>query len=188
MPELLHQFITEHARRTPGAPALLFKNETVSYGSLQEEIGITANGFLSLGIKAGERVAVYLPKQPETVYGIFGALCAGASFVPINPLLKPRQVAYILGDCNVRVLITSSQRLKLLEDILEACPDLHTVVVTEDTVPALQGATRQSLISWHELHAEPGADALGVPHTRIDTDMAAILYTSGSTGKPKGVV
>ncbi|MBE9539070.1 MAG: acyl-CoA ligase (AMP-forming), exosortase A system-associated [Proteobacteria bacterium] len=188
MPELLHQSISEHARHTPDATALLFKKESISYAQLQDEVSAAATGLLALGINAGERVAVYLPKQPETVYGIFGALCAGASFVPINPLLKPRQVAYILSDCNVRVLITSGQRLKLLEDILEACPDLHTVVVAEDTVPTLEGKTGQTLIPWNELHAEPGTGAQLVPHCRIDTDMAAILYTSGSTGQPKGVV
>ncbi len=85
----------------------------------------------------GERVAVYLPKQPETVFGLFGAAAAGACFVPVNPLLKPRQVAYILAHCNVRVLITSGQRLKLLEEVLADCPDLHTVVVVEEQPPEL---------------------------------------------------
>ena len=126
MPELLHQFIAEHAQSTPDAAALLFKKETISYGQLQANVSATAAGLLALGIEPGERVAVYLPKQPETVYGLFGAVAAGASFVPVNPLLKPRQVAYILADCNVRVLITSSQRLKLLEGILADCPELHT--------------------------------------------------------------
>jgi long-subunit acyl-CoA synthetase (AMP-forming) len=144
-----------------------------------------ANGLLALGVATGERVAVYLPKQPETVFGLLGAAAAGACFVPVNPLLKPRQVAYILTHCNVRVLITSGQRLKLLEEVLTDCPDLHTVVVVEDSPPELTSTPAQTVIGYPAFRE---ADADVLPHCRIDTDMAAILYASGSTGNPKGVV
>ncbi|MEH6567739.1 MAG: acyl-CoA ligase (AMP-forming), exosortase A system-associated [Halioglobus sp.] len=185
MPELLHQYITEQAQRAPDAAAVLFKSETISYAKLQNEITVTAGGLLALGVMPGERIAIYLPKQPETVYGIFGASSAGASFVPINALLKPRQVAYILADCNVRVLITSSQRLKLLEEVLAECPELQTIVVTENEPPALTEKPRQQILGWSNFI---GNKSQLPPHRRIDTDMAAILYTSGSTGNPKGVV
>ena len=185
MSDLIHQFIAHGAQSTPDATALLYKDQSLSYAQLQHAVDATANGLLVLGIAPGERVAVYLPKQPETVFGLFGAATAGACFVPVNPLLKPRQVAYILAHCNVRVLITSGQRLTVLEEVLADCPDLHTVVVVEEQPP--------------EPASEPGRKVLGypafcrassdtAPHRRIDTDMAAILYTSGSTGNPKGVV
>jgi acyl-CoA ligase (AMP-forming) (exosortase A-associated) len=115
---------------------------------------------------------------------LFGAAAAGGVFVPINPLLKPEQVAYILGDCNVKVLLTSADRLKLLAAVLPQCPDLHTLLVVgrADDQPALPGVR---VIPWEQAIASAGsADG----HRSIDTDMAAILYTSGSTGKPKGVV
>jgi acyl-CoA ligase (AMP-forming) (exosortase A-associated) len=185
MSDLIHQFIEESARRSPAAPALLFKAQSLDYASLQQAVTAASKGLLALGVGPGERVATYLPKQPETVFGIFGAAAAGACFVPVNPLLKPRQVAYILAHCNVKVLITSGQRLTLLEEVLADCPDLHTVVVVEDQPPALASTPRQAVLCYP---AFAGATHQGAPHRRIDTDMTAILYTSGSTGNPKGVV
>jgi acyl-CoA ligase (AMP-forming) (exosortase A-associated) len=185
MPDLIHQFIAEQAAFSPAATALLFKEQSYSYAQLQDEVSAAAGGLLALGIRPGERVAVYLPKQPETVFCLFGAAAAGACMVPINPLLKPRQVAYILAHCNVRVLVTSSQRLKQLEHILADCPDLATVVVVEPAAPAA-ASTDCPAIMCYPAFCQGGAG--GSSHRRIDTDMAAILYTSGSTGNPKGVV
>jgi len=185
MSDLIHQFITRRAQTDPAAPALLFREETISYGQLQDSVSAAAQGLRKHNIQPGERVAIYLPKQPETVFGLFGAAMAGACFVPINPLLKPRQVAYILADCNAKILITAGQRLTLLEEVLADCPDLHTVVVVEDEPPALASPHRQSVIGSSTFIS---GDVQLAPHRRIDTDMTAILYTSGSTGNPKGVV
>jgi acyl-CoA ligase (AMP-forming) (exosortase A-associated) len=106
-------------------------------------------------------------------------------FVPINPLLKSEQVAHILRDCSVRILVTSTSRLNELKDTLLACPDLRTIVVTdyEGESSAVLGHIRQ--IGWRELTT---AQTTRQSHRNVDTDMVSILYTSGSTGRPKGVV
>jgi len=146
----------------------------------------TAQALVDHGIRRGERVAIYLEKRLETVVAMFGAAAAGAVFVPVNPLLKGRQVAYILRDCNVRALVTSGARLTGLVEELKACTDLAMIVVVDgkggvsDTSGVLQ-------ILWNEF-IERGAQAGAPLHRVIDLDMAAILYTSGSTGNPKGVV
>jgi len=155
----------------------------LSYAALADAIGRFADGVLELGLARGERVGIYLDKRAETVIASFGAPAAGAVFVPLNPLLKPEQVAYILRDCNVRVLVTSAERLKLLAEVLGGCRDLKHLVLVDGATPstALLGV---AIHRWQ--------DALGASHRPrhrlIDTDMVAILYTSGSTGKPKGVV
>jgi acyl-CoA ligase (AMP-forming) (exosortase A-associated) len=137
---------------------------------------------MALGVQRGERVAIYLEKRFETVIASFGAPAAGTVFVPINPLLKPEQVAFILRDCNVRVLVTSLERLALLAPVLGECHDLRDVVVTgAATAPA---PAHLAVTGWAALLASPARAG----HRVIDTDMVAILYTSGSTGKPKGVV
>jgi acyl-CoA synthetase (AMP-forming)/AMP-acid ligase II len=76
----------------------------MSYGVLQQSIESFVGGLVGLGLQRGERIAIYLEKRPETVVASFGSAAAGCVFVPLNPLLKADQVAYIMRDCNVRVL------------------------------------------------------------------------------------
>ena len=142
-----------------------------------------AGALLECGLGRQERVAVFLPKQVETVQAMLGATAAGGVFVPVNPVLKPEQVAHILGDCNVRILLTSRARAEELAPALAQCHDLHTLILTDAT--SLAAPAHVAVRGWQTLLAE--AQEHGV-HRVIDCDMAAILYTSGSTGKPKGVV
>lgn len=180
---LLPELISRAAEGSASAPALSYGNTTINYGDLQESVSRFASGLMCLGMTRGERVAIYLEKRFETVIASFGTPAAGGVFVPLNPLLKPEQVGYILRDCNVRVLVTSPERLALLQNTVPACHDLRHVVVldTTDVLPALGGL---NVLSWSSL-----LDAQLVQgHRVIDTDVVSILYTSGSTGKPKGVV
>lgn len=180
---LLPELIARAAERAPTAPALTYGKATLSYGELQDSVSRFASGLIGLGLARGERVAIYLEKRFETVIASFGAPAAGGVFVPLNPLLKADQVGYIMRDCNVRVLVTSPERLALLQETLPACHDLRHVVVLDaaDPLPAL-GAL--NVLRWSTLLDAPQAAG----HRVIDTDVVGILYTSGSTGKPKGVV
>ena len=192
MPEsqLLHELIALAADRSPGALALTSGAQTVSYAALQAQVQGAANGLLGLGLQRGERVGIYLDKRIETVVASFAAPAAGGVFVPLNPLLKPAQVGYVMQDCDVRILVTSPERYALLADVLPACPALRCVVLTpsaqggaEAPLPA-PAAAGLALLGWQQLlDAAPRRG-----HRLIDTDVVAILYTSGSTGKPKGVV
>lgn len=182
----LHHLVEDRARSHPQTAALTFKKTTLTYGQLWSQVQDAAAGFAEMGVARGQRVAVYLDKRIETVAAIFGASAAGVVFVPINPLLRPAQVGHILRDCDVRVLVTTPDRMNLLGDELAVCPALRDIVLVgaqgEPAAPDESLRTR----SWERLlaapHKAPGRQAA------IDLDIAAILYTSGSTGKPKGVV
>ncbi|MYM62052.1 acyl-CoA ligase (AMP-forming), exosortase A system-associated [Pseudomaricurvus sp. HS19] len=185
MPQQLYQLIETSARKFPHNPALLFKDQHYTYQQLWQQVTATAGALQSIDLGANDRLAIYLPKIPEAVFSYFGGNLAGGVFVPVNALLKAPQVQHILTDCNVKVLVTSSDRLSALAESLLQCPDLQTIIYTGR--PLDEGLAQQldrfRLLAWGDLPAtEPQ------PRRRIDTDMAAILYTSGSTGKPKGVV
>jgi len=185
MSELLFELPLRSADRTPHARALVHKDSAVDYASLGhaiESFSAAAVGRLCIGKL--ERIAVYLPKLPETVVAMFGAARAGCTFVPVNPLLKPAQVGHILRDCNVRALVTSGERAAALADELQSCADLRHLVVLGQSEPMPAGA-HYAFHHWHDLLANPSHPQ---PHRVIDSDMVSIFYTSGSTGKPKGVV
>ena len=180
---LLPELISLSAARRPDAPALTYGKQNADYATLQHSVAGFGNGLIASGLQRGERVAIYLEKRFEAVTASFGATAAGGVFVPLNPLLKPEQVAYILRDCNVRVLVTSAERLALLTETLATCHDLrHVVIVNADASLPQNGPLEYW--RWQDLLNAPETGG----HRVIDTDMAAILYTSGSTGKPKGVV
>lgn len=181
---LLHDLVRCAAERAPESPALSAGGETWSYARLQASVASFAGGLLALGMARGERVGIWLDKRYETVVASFGAPAAGGVMVPMNPLLKPEQVAYIARDCNVRVLVTSPERLALLAPMVTECPDLRHVVLTEAPTDAVAAGFAPALHAWGALMSA-GARA---GHRVIDDDITAILYTSGSTGRPKGVV
>jgi len=185
MSVLIHDFIFRSAQRTPDGEALVYGKQRLDYRSLASLLDATASVLLRSGLQRSERVAVYTEKRIENVAAMFGAGAAGGVFVPVNPLLKPEQVAYILADCNVRVLVTSHDRLRQLVGVLSLCPDLRTVLVV-DAKGELPAVPHVEVLDWNAALAETASAP--APHRCIDADMAAILYTSGSTGKPKGVV
>lgn len=214
---LLPHLIQCSADRDPAAPALRDGARLLNYGELAGQVQALAHGLLALGLGRAERVGIYLDKRLETVVASFAAPAAGGVFVPINPILKAEQVGFIVRDCEVRVLITSRDRLATLQPVLAQCPSLRQVVLVDPPVGAATqaattvaaGASAGAALGKPDGVASGGpagalagdgagagwvryADLLDAParagHRVIDTDMVAILYTSGSTGRPKGVV
>lgn len=183
MSDLLHYLILNTAGRMPDNPALKYKDRTLNYSELADETTKLAGALIEAGIGKQERVAIYLPKQTETVIGFFGIALAGAVFVPVNPVLKAAQVGHILRDCNVCILITSSSRLNSLSPELEQCPDLRTVLLVDHATE--QNTAGKQIAYWNDLVANATQQTF---HRVISDDMTSIFYTSGSTGKPKGVV
>jgi acyl-CoA ligase (AMP-forming) (exosortase A-associated) len=181
---LLHELVAVAALQRADAPALTERAGTLDYGRLQTAVTSLAAALIGLGLRRTDRVGIWLDKRLETVVASFAAPAAGGVMVPMNPLLKPEQVLFIACDCNVRVLVTSPERLVLLAPVLDQFIDLRHLVLTERPVepPVLPAGV--VLHVWADLLDAPACPG----HRVVDIDLCAILYTSGSTGRPKGVM
>lgn len=180
---LVHELISVTAERSPAAPALGHRGIGQDYAELATATGHAAARLLEAGLLRRQRVAVYLDKRPETVHALFGASLAGGVAVPLNPLLRPAQVAHALADCEASLLVTSRDRLAALAQSLVGCPALRAVLLVDGA-----GAHERAHFAVEPWDARCASAAPAAGRRGIDADMAAILYTSGSTGRPKGVV
>ncbi|MFE6038299.1 acyl-CoA ligase (AMP-forming), exosortase A system-associated [Streptomyces sp. NPDC056452] len=169
----------------PERPALTFRSRTLTYADLADRVTRAANGLRGLGVRRGDRVAVYSEKRIEAVVAFLAVSAAGAVLVPVNPVFRTRHLAHILSDSGARTLITTAERLDTVRAAVGSSPVDHVVLVNGPDARPPDGGGPVT-VPWSVLaEAEPAP----VPDPGLtDADIAAILYTSGSTGPPKGVV
>ena len=145
--------------------ALIEGAHTTTYAELEALVSQMASGLAALGVRPGDRVAVWLSKTTGNIAALLGAMRAGAVAIPVNPVLKAPQVEHIVADSGATVLLTNNARSETLRNTPRTCRVLRA---EKDWGVLMKGAP--------------------VAVDRAPDDLAAILYTSGSTGRPKGVM
>jgi amino acid adenylation domain-containing protein len=187
MAYLLHQLLQRTAAHTPDKQAIVYKNSSLSYRELDHASSQVANTLQAHGIAKGDRVGIYLNRSIASVVGIFGILKAGAAYVPIDPAAPPSRVAFIIGNCGIKALVSDAKHMTSLNPILPASCPIQVLLLIDTPHPADATTLPQAaVVPWSDVlrasvDPRPPADL-------IEDDLAYILYTSGSTGEPKGVM
>ena len=183
MPYILQQLLTESAKTAGQRPAVWARGRTLSYRELDERSNQLANFLRQQGIAKGDRIGIFFPKAVESLVAMFGALKAGAIYVPLDPQQPAERISYIIGNCGIKALVTTAEKLRVLS--ASAIPSVEFAVLTHEAAETLP-ASAPKVFAWSALDSMPSGRSPELPFTT--TDLAYILYTSGSTGRPKGVM
>jgi len=161
--------LLETTRHHADRVALKLDDVQLTYRDLDRASARLAGWLRDRGLRPGDRVGIMLPNVPDFAVAYYGALRAGAAVVPMNVLLKQREVAYSLGDSEAALILAWNAFAEAAE------------------AGAAEAGTRCVLLAPGDLDAlTAGIDPLAEPVDRAPTDTAVILYTSGTTGRPKG--
>jgi long-chain acyl-CoA synthetase len=168
MPNLA-ELLTRSVAARPDRVAVKVDDSELSYAALDEATARVAGLLRAKGVGPGDRVGIMLPNVPYFPVCYYGALRAGAAIVPMNPLLKDREVAFYLGDSDAKLIFAWHQFADAAQGGAEQT-GAECVLVEPGEFEALLA------------RCEPAPDVV----ERDADDTAVILYTSGTTGKPKG--
>ncbi len=178
MAYVLQQLLSKSAKVYPEKPAVWARGKSITYRELEERSNQLAHLLRQRGVQKGDRVGLFFPKCVESIISMLGVLKAGGVYVPLDPQAPADRVGYIIGNCGIRILITTSE--KRAELAAETRESLDATILVEGE------GNDADLISWSQLSDFLGSQAPQV--ALVETDLAYILYTSGSTGRPKGVM
>lgn len=181
MAYLLHHLLAEASGKDPSRPAVRCRGRELTYGRLEHEANGVAAALIEGGVRAGDRVGILLPKCVEMVAAVYGAMKAGAVYVPLDPKAPAPRLATISKDCSIGGLISTPGRASGLVSELGGQEPRVTILVDDGSPPA----ALPNPVRYEEATASHVEDpGIGL----VDDDLAYILYTSGSTGTPKGVM
>ena len=176
---LLHKILDNAVEKTPGKKAVICRGSSCTYGQLFDRMNLWAKTLLSLGIKKGDRVALFMKNRVELVQLYFACFRIGAIAVPLNTRYRTPEAEYAVSHSGSKILIASSELFPVVMDIKSTISSLEGVYIIDED-PEHQS------ISWSKASPDPG-DHISFPDVDI-YDPGIIIYTSGSTARPKGAV
>ncbi|QIZ46641.1 amino acid adenylation domain-containing protein [Dickeya zeae] len=170
----VHELFEQQVEQQPDATAVVFNEQSLSYGELNRRANQLAHRLVELGVRPDNRVAIALERSPELIVALLATLKAGGAYVPLDITYPPERLGYMLADSEPVALITTSTLRTQLTCLSADTATPHAVIELEQTSP------RQTVYPTDNI--PPARLGLTPAH------LAYVIYTSGSTGKPKGVM
>ena len=164
-------------KHDPVSTALLFEDQTYSYGELEALSNHFAQMLLSFGVKAGETVSYLLGNDPLLVAAYIAGFKTGIVTNPLHDRLTADEIAYIVNHAGSKIVVVGGSYAATLAEALKAISSVR--VICFGNPGALQGAAAPDLDSFSSAAVNPSVKP---------DDVALLLYTSGTTGRPKGVM
>ncbi len=195
----LYSNLTVSALRYPEHPAIIYYGTQLSYRELERQAEALAGYLQHAGVKAGDRVLLYMQNSPQFVIGFYAILRANAVVVPVNPMNRRSELEYLIADTDATVALCGAELLEHITGLVgpgslnEVIASAYGEYVTEPTdlplpevvQPGAQAKASEGVTSWQAALAaghQPG------PLTAGPDDLCVIPYSSGTTGNPKGCV
>ena len=170
--------LEECAKTYAHKSAIIFRQEQLSFIQLKDKVFALGQGLLKLGVKPGDKVAIYLPSWPEYVLSYLAAWSIGACSVPLDFMLTEDEIVSCLSHCEAKVLITKHKANISFAALKTSLPGLENIISCQ--------SKDECALSFEELIA--AESNLPAKVEIKENDCAIIFYTSGTTGKPKGVL
>ena len=179
----LHDFLLDAARETPDRIFLEYDGSQYPFAMVCMQSQMIAAGLRKLGIQPGDSVGVMLPNVPPFVSSFYGILMNGSTFVPLNVMLQPEEIEYLVNDSKIRVIVVLDMFLPQVHAAVKdmSDPPIVFVIPSGKIDPPPEMAEHRM---YPELMGEVD-ESFETEH--IDQSLPIMtLYTSGTTGKPKG--
>lgn len=173
----IYEYLLNAAEEAPDKVGVEFQGKGLTYGQLADEARRIAAALRREGIKPGDSVGFILPNLPQYVTTLYGSYMAGANTVPMNVLLTPPEIRYLVDDSNIQLLFVFGMFLPNVQKAIEDMEKPPKIVVLGG--PHGENLPFESMVAHEER---------GEAHPTQPDDVIMTIYTSGTTGKPKGAM
>ena len=181
----IHEVLEDTAERFPDKLAFLYPME-MTFKQFKEQADIFATALKNLGVKKGDRVALYIPNSIQWEIAFYGLEKAGAIMVPMNPLFKETEVKYEAIDSGAETIVVFQPLYPIVAAIKDKT-NLKTIIIIELEENKGTFKMPEGTIGWSVLMKSTKSDPPEYVFTPKE-DLAALVYTSGTTGLPKGTM